>query len=123
MLQSKKVSYSHIPSQTYRPHLMWRMGHFPQDKDLELLTEFLIKKNAWIVRETLHTRHFRIPLNGESLHIKVHKKDYGVVIHAHIDLGFHGEVLYEEEAFDILYRIRNFLCDHQKKVFAIKQKI
>ena len=105
----------------YRPYIMWRIGHYPKGNDVELVTEFLLKLNASIIREDLVSKHFRLK-GDNTLHIIMHKKNYGITINAHKDLNFHGDVIYEKDVSLMLHKIRNFLSGKYGNAILIKSK-
>ena len=100
---------------------MWRIGHYPEGNDMELLTKFLLNLNALITKEDIDSKHFRLK-GDETLHIILHKKNYGITINAHRDLNFHGDVIYEEDVSLLLHKIRNFLSCTYGNVVLIKSK-
>ncbi len=105
-------------------HILWWLGRPSNQDELNIISGFLLKNGAKLVREDSVYKHFRVfNEDSTSLHIEVELVNVGFRIFIHVDLEAHKKVIHNTQSRDSLIQIYGFLKNKFGRVFYLPRDI
>lgn len=108
-----------------RQYICWWLGREPNQKDFNILINFLSDNNSVLVRTSRNALDYRrFDVSKGVIHIIICRKYFGIAINIHRDLEVHSIVDYDQETLVIISRIYNHLKRNKRaKLFLLPREI